>query len=939
MKYIWNVFIIIVLIPLSSLSQIVQKGIPEYYTPKSSDIPTIILPGIDYKKIKREEKRKEISRLKKMRYAEILEVDINPDYEGNWMKGKSGQNVWYLKIHSEGAYSLGLLFDHYRLPRGAKLYVYSADKSHVRGAFTYKNNKASYMLPVAPVKGDEIILEYHEPVDAAFKGELHIASVAHDYKDILSYLSKGEKGFGNSGDCNINVNCDNNELWQLLKHSVCKITYNGWLCSGSLINTTKQDETPYFLTANHCINNDYDASVANFYFNYESATCEDANGPLDQTVAGATLISTPPQETVDFSLLELSVQPPPAYKPYYAGWNRDITDPLQVISIHHPSGDIKKITKSYDGATTGDYGDGYDPHKHWWVEEWDEGTTEGGSSGSPLFNLKGQIIGDLTGGDASCSYNFNDYYQQLYHSWQDFENQDQQLKHWLDPLNSDVVEMDGFLPFDSVPSHLKAHVIDTIVSLDWNEVVDIDNIDFYYVYRNDIKIDSVGSSSYTDTLIESTGFYKYYITAKYHSPQELESLSSNLAYIRTYNSFSLPYAETFENSAIISDYWYEERTNDTVGWELKSGGAELIVDTAFEGSLNAYFYNDNAESSRFVLPKFDLSAYPNLKLSFYLHMQGLLNEVHKLNILYKSADTLEWKIIRSFQEDINTWRKKEIVLPDLTDTYQVAFEGVGLGGFGICIDSIAIKEDNNLIYPEFYVDADTICSSDSIQYTSIVDSSNQIYWDFGQTAHPEEAFGQGPHWVKYDTAGIKSVQLLVNDTYIKNDRQVVVVYDIPPKPVFANQGNQLISSAEYGNQWYFNEDPILGATDNTYEIMRDGSYYVEVTNSFGCKSISNSQFMMVNDVEDFKDIITDDESIRIYPNPNSGSFYVKLGRTGLQPYYYRILGMNGRVIGSGVLESDDKEQKIQLDHVTEGIYFIQIVGENSHTTTKLLIKK
>ncbi|HAF29789.1 MAG TPA: hypothetical protein DCG75_12155 [Bacteroidales bacterium] len=939
MKYFTIILIFLFVIPFQDFGQIAEKGTPAFYNQKS-EIPIVILPEVNLRKLEREDKQHAKSRLKSLRFATMIEVDLSPEHNGVWEENSNGDRTWYLKIKSAGAYSLSILFGHYRLPVGSKLFVYSSDQKHIRGSFTYKNNKWNNILPIAPVMGDEIVIEYHEPQSADFKGELHISSVAHDYKNVFNYLSKSTKGFGDSGDCNVNINCDDNELWQLLKHSVCKITYNGWLCSGALINNTNQDGYPYLLTANHCINNSVDASAAKFYFNYESIACENTNGPIDQTVAGSIIIATPPQETIDFSLLKLSEDIPASYKPYFAGWNRNITDPTSVTSIHHPQGDIKKITKSYSGATTGDYGEGYDLYKHWWIDAWDEGTTEGGSSGSPLFDQSGKIIGDLTGGDASCTYNFNDYYQKLYHSWQDFLQPNYQLKTWLDPINSELVSINGYLPYDTIPSHLMVSLIDTVVHLSWNEVVDSSAIEFYYIYRNSVKIDSTDATNYNDTLVFKNTLYKYFVTAKYNLPADYESLPSNELYINILTPLTIPFTETFEDQNFIPDNWYEERSNDTIGWEFKSGGFEGIIDTAFEGTVNAYFYNDYSESSKLVLPKFDLSSYTNVKLSFYMLMPEFNNDFHNLNVLYKDEDSLTWKTIRTYKESIDKWEKKVISLPNLSDNYQIALEGIGLRGFGISIDSLSITEDNTIIDLDFSPDKQAICISDSVLITTILDDTYDLYWNFGNTAIPRDTVGTGPFWVKYKSPGIKPIQLIVNDTYIKQDNDALVVYDLPKTPGFTNIGDQLISTSESGNQWYLDGYPIIGAINTTYIIEEDGDYFVEVTNNFGCKSFSESKYMIVSDLEEF--IAEDNKSgnIKIYPNPNNGRFNIQIETNNSDdPVYYKIVDIAGTVKQSGVIESYEEDKIIDLDKPAEGIYFIQIFSANDSYTTKILIKK
>ena len=109
---------------------------------------------------------------------------------------------------------------------------------------------------------------------------------------------------------------------------------------------------------------------------------------------------------LDFALVELSRKRPEEYDPYYAGWNRTVASSTNnVTTIHHPAGDVKKISRRYGVVATGNFGSGFDTNTHWHIPAWDLGTTEGGSSGAPLFDRDHKIIGALTGGDASCDYN------------------------------------------------------------------------------------------------------------------------------------------------------------------------------------------------------------------------------------------------------------------------------------------------------------------------------------------------------------------------------------------------------------------------------------------------------------------------------------------------------------------------------------------------------
>jgi hypothetical protein len=183
------------------------------------------------------------------------------------------------------------------------------------------------------------------------------------------------------------------------------------------------------------------------YFNYESPTCNGPDGDDTQTLTGTNLLAT--TYRLDFSLVELSESPPLSYEPYYAGWDIREEGAEQVVSIHHPQGDVKKFSRYNKKVETGDftYLYDYDDNTHWYIDDWSLGITEGGSSGSPLFNEEHRIVGDLTGGSAVSNCTSSDaYYAKLSHSWDDYSNASTQLKHWLDPDSTGLTFIDGFDP-------------------------------------------------------------------------------------------------------------------------------------------------------------------------------------------------------------------------------------------------------------------------------------------------------------------------------------------------------------------------------------------------------------------------------------------------------------------------------------------------------------
>ncbi|MDI6832964.1 MAG: trypsin-like serine protease [Bacteroidales bacterium] len=357
---------------------------------------------------------------------------------------------WKLKIISKGAYSINLIFNKFYLPEDASLYIYNEDRTMVYGPVTSANCNASGIFASDVIKGESIILEYFVPHTSLEEGQINISKVIHGYKDIFK-KNNNEKGYGDSGDCEIDINCPEGDDWCVESRAVAMILINEnkeW-CSGAMINNVKEDFKPYFLTANHCMGNDFDPNTALFRFHYKNQYC-DANSyyGLYWTFTGSILLAN--SSITDFALLELN-----NYNAnnnmdkiagiHFAGWTKSDNSPNSTTGIHHPSGDVMKIHFDYDPAVSNqniiNWSDGttseVDTH---WETYIDAGAMEGGSSGSPAFNGNHKIVGQLHGGMKGCVNNRLAFYGRFDISW------DLGLSNWLDPENTGIIETDPISP-------------------------------------------------------------------------------------------------------------------------------------------------------------------------------------------------------------------------------------------------------------------------------------------------------------------------------------------------------------------------------------------------------------------------------------------------------------------------------------------------------------
>ncbi len=399
-----------------------------------------------------------------LQFAHPFAVDLTPENSGVTSTLEDGTKVWRLKIRSLNALSVNLIFNKFHLEGESKVFLYDPERKNVLGAFTAANNREDSIFATSPIDGDEIVVEYVEPKGSS--GVLSVGNVNHAFRDFRSLPS-----FGRSASCLQDVSCVegvNDES----RRSVAMLMINGSnMCSGSLVNNSSGDGTPYFLSAAHCFSlisaNKTNAELATtcvLYFNYESPHCfSNIQGTLEMSVSGSTLVAM--QSSNDMLLLKLDEKPPLEYNTYYSGWNTSESVAVGVYTVHHPQGDVKKYTKSTVAPVKGTFTSSsvdLSSNVHWIVKGWENGVTEGGSSGAPLFDSNGRIIGSLTGGyePSGCDEENRDAFYRINTVWTS-RIKTKALSPFLDPNNSGVVSMDGAEPYEYHCSRITNYEVGT----------------------------------------------------------------------------------------------------------------------------------------------------------------------------------------------------------------------------------------------------------------------------------------------------------------------------------------------------------------------------------------------------------------------------------------------------------------------------------------------
>jgi hypothetical protein len=282
------------------------------------------------------------------------------------------------------------------------------------------------------------------------------------------------EAFNSSCSVHNNVNCNDWDDFNTLKKSVFKIYIpDEGSCTATLLNTNDSEanmrRSPVFITSRHCIHSGddgggalLDISTMRFYFNYQNPTCDlvlqnttfsgiypyftnqrinrlyTRAGERYELRGGATLIDEAAFGVgTDIALLKMNVEIPPHFNVAFAGWDAGgiladiIGSQNRKNIIHHPSGDVKKISESYypiliSPAATGCkvitrvvnrvlsfFGFGrdvnvtsvcvpVDPSPFYILPAWSDGTVEGGSSGSSFLSNEKLVMGALSGNAYDC---------------------------------------------------------------------------------------------------------------------------------------------------------------------------------------------------------------------------------------------------------------------------------------------------------------------------------------------------------------------------------------------------------------------------------------------------------------------------------------------------------------------------------------------------------
>jgi hypothetical protein len=909
MKNINRIFILLFLYSTFVFSQVTNEGLPSSWSLGSDELSEVepnILPSFDLQSIKDEDKTNDYLFDKPWRFGYMHSVDYGFQ-DGKWDVLDNGDRIWRTLISSDGALSLNFIFDNLFIPKGGSLYLYNDDQSDLLGAYTSDQNQEGGVLGTWLVKGDAVWIEYYEPQNVIGQGTLHIAKATHGYRNADTFNQA--KGLNDSGNCNLDVDCSIGEDWEELKEHNKRsagilLSGGSGFCSGALINNTQNDGTPYFLTADHCFSNP--ASWA-FRFGWISpntvcATTENSsNGPTNMTISGATLRAR--DAGSDFALVEINSSIPEDWDRVFAGWDKSDNFPEFQIGIHHPSGDVMKVCRDDNPATKEVNGGA----QTWEIVGgglyggWEIGVTEPGSSGSPLFDQEGRIIGQLYGGGAACAgTNDNgafDYYGRVGVSWEGGGTSSTRLRDWLDPQDSGNDTMDPYPSLTVYPNDSGVSSVDSPVNgaLTSSEIitVTITNYGENPISNFDVSYQVDGGAVVTENF---SGTILTGESAQYSFSTTADMSSVGTTY-QIYSYTELSGDEDSENDGVyldvthlnLNDLGISEITSPSSGTNLSVNESVTILITNYGSSSQSNFEVSYEINGAIVTETVSVPLEGNTSINYTFNQSADFSAFG----MYEFVATV---YLDNDADNSNNSATSNITNANCSPLGDLSY------GDGFQLFQLGDINNNT--------------GEGGIGYENFTNLSTDL--EQGASHQLTVTTGYGNQFVR--------VWIDFNDDYIFSLDELVV-------------DNYVMAVGSGSGTYTENMDLVVPANANLGQhVMRAKTNWNATVPDDSCEETQygETEDYMANIVESLGMDNIQIENISIYPNPIINMLNVNIGANS--DLNYSIFNITGQIILKGEFISSNN--RVNFSELSKGIYFLQVLNTqlNKQNTYKLIKK-
>ncbi len=164
---------------------------------------------------------------------------------------------------------------------------------------------------------------------------------------------------------------------------------------------------------------------------------------------------------------------------------------------------------------------------------------------------------------------------------------------------------------------------------------------------------------------------------------------------------NITFTETYEEDSGYLHCWTQEYVSASNDWSFATGAGAGLVTTAYNGSRNARFTSTpgGPQITKLISPVFNLTDVVNPVVRFWYAQEANGGNQNELKVYYRVSDVAPWVELAHYTDNINEWTiVPYLELPNATQTYQVAFEGIDNNGRPNVLDNVSILSMNDLPY-------------------------------------------------------------------------------------------------------------------------------------------------------------------------------------------------------------------------------------------------
>ena len=182
--------------------------------------------------------------------------------------------------------------------------------------------------------------------------------------------------------------------------------------------------------------------------------------------------------------------------------------------------------------------------------------------------------------------------------------------------------------------------------------------------------------------------------------------------------------------------------------------------------------------------------------------------------------------------------------------------------------------------------------------------------------------------------------LVLTGCYTDTTAAKSITIDIfPYKPIILRkQNSDTLTSSETAStyQWKLNGSNITGSTKVYHIAQQNGKYHVEIGNSSGCKTLSDSLMVINLGLSS----INGSGQILLYPNPTTdGKIKVQFNGFDRELVQMEVMNVLGEKVFSKQFISGNGAEEIDLSTKQDGVYIVQFDHKGDKAMYRLVISK